>query len=294
MTRIIDVNIVNAFVASDDGGNPAGVVLDADSLSAAQKQAIAGKVGLSETAFVSKSQQSDFKLEFFTPTRQIAHCGHATIAVFSYLSSLGRITKPQSSKETIDGTRAIVLSGGMAFMEQKAPRYQDLGEPVGVATVMKSLGLTLSDVHHEIAPLVVNTGNSFMLIPLRDEKTLASLAPDLPAIAEISDRLDLIGYYAFTVETKLAASDAAARMFAPRYGIPEESATGMAAGPLACLLYDRMNVKKSEIVIEQGYLMQPPSPSTIFARLDVAGGAIRSLLVGGRALASKTIQVELD
>ena len=294
MTRMIEVNIVNAFVASDDGGNPAGVVLDADALSAAQKLAIAGKVGLSETAFVSRSQQSDFKLDFFTPTRQIAHCGHATIAVFSYLASLGKITKPQSSKETIDGTRAIVLSGGMAFMEQKAPRYQELGEPVGVADVMKSLGLTLSDVHEQIAPVVVNTGNSFMLVPLRDEKTLASLTPDMPAISEISDRLDLIGYYAFTVETKQASSDAAARMFAPRYGIPEESATGMAAGPLACLLYDRMNVKKSEIVIEQGYLMQPPSPSTLFARLDVADGAIRSLLVGGRALASRTIQVELD
>lgn len=294
MTTRVDVNIVNAFVASDDGGNPAGVVLDADGLSPAQKQAIAGKVGLSETAFVSRSQQADFKLEFFTPTRQIAHCGHATVAVFSYLSSLGRVTTQQSSKETIDGTRAIMLSDGMAFMEQKAPRYQELGEPVSVEAVMKSLGLTRADVHPEIAPLVVNTGNSFMLIPLRDEKTLASLEPDMAAITEISERLDLIGYYAFTTETKQAASDAAARMFAPRYGIPEESGTGMAAGPLGCLLHDRMNVKKPEIVIEQGYLMRPPSPSALFVRLDVVDGAIRGLLAGGRALVSKTIQVELD
>ena len=52
-------------------------------LSNEQKILIAQKVGLSETAFFSKSTVTDFKLDFFTPTRQIAHCGHATIAAFS-------------------------------------------------------------------------------------------------------------------------------------------------------------------------------------------------------------------
>lgn len=64
----VEVRIVNAFTDGAAGGNPAGVVLDADALSTAQKQAIAARVGLSETAFVSASEVAPFKLEFFTPT----------------------------------------------------------------------------------------------------------------------------------------------------------------------------------------------------------------------------------
>jgi len=49
----IAVQIINAFIDGEIGGNPAGVVLDADEFSAGQKLEIAAKVGLSETAFVS-------------------------------------------------------------------------------------------------------------------------------------------------------------------------------------------------------------------------------------------------
>nr|WP_054536353.1 PhzF family phenazine biosynthesis protein [Herpetosiphon geysericola] len=74
--------IVNALIDGARGGNPAGVVFQADGLTIEQKLAVVQQVGLSETAFVSASNVATIKLEFFTPTRQIAHCGHATIATF--------------------------------------------------------------------------------------------------------------------------------------------------------------------------------------------------------------------
>ncbi|WP_341317887.1 PhzF family phenazine biosynthesis protein [Paraburkholderia sp. IMGN_8] len=67
----IDVHVVNAFVDGAAGGNPAGVVTDANTLTSAQKLAVARQVGLSETAFVSGSEQATIKLEFFTTARQI-------------------------------------------------------------------------------------------------------------------------------------------------------------------------------------------------------------------------------
>lgn len=84
-SRTIDVKIVNAFIRGGSGGNPAGVVLDAGRLDEHEMQAIAAKTGLSETAFVSRSESQAFKLDFFKPTRRIAHCGHATIGTFSVL-----------------------------------------------------------------------------------------------------------------------------------------------------------------------------------------------------------------
>jgi PhzF family phenazine biosynthesis protein len=83
-------------------------------------------------------------------------------------------------------------------------------------------------------------------------------------------------------------------MFAPLYGIPEEAATGMAAGALAGFLYDRLGLKKRTLIIEQGHLMNPPSPSELTAELTLEDGRIRKLMVGGRAMVSKTIDVAID
>ncbi|MEQ8694706.1 MAG: PhzF family phenazine biosynthesis isomerase, partial [Gammaproteobacteria bacterium] len=120
-SRTISVEIVGGFVTSEGGGNPAGVVFDADTLDERDMLEVARRVGLSETAFVSRSSVAGFKLDFFTPNRRIAHCGHATIAAFARLAELGRVQDGETSKETVDGTRRILIREGAAYMEQLAP-----------------------------------------------------------------------------------------------------------------------------------------------------------------------------
>lgn len=290
----IDVQIVNAFIDGAAGGNPAGVVVDANSLTADQKLKVARQVGLSETAFVSASDTATIKLEFFTPTRQIAHCGHATIATFSLLRQLGVVGEGRLSKETIDGNRDILVEGEMAFMEQRAPRYT----PVAVTSelgsrIIASLGITQAQLLGGVAPLVVNTGNAFLLVALSDERSVAELRPHLNLVESISDELDLIGYYVFSTTTKVQGRHAGARAFAPRFGIAEESGTGTAAGPLACLLHDYLGIDDREILIEQGWLMQPPSPSVIKVVLEIANGKISRLMVGGHARTISSLRVEV-
>lgn len=285
----VKVAIVNAFVDGDEGGNPAGVVLDADNLSQEQKQGLAMKVGLSETAFVSESDTADFKLEFFTPQKQIAHCGHATIATFSHLSQLGRVSSGDTSKETIDGNRRIEVMGDFAYMEQTRPKYQDVShESTGIyeaAGVNEDTAVS--------APVIVNTGNSFLIQGVKSIKDLESLTPELNNIEEISERYDLIGFYIYTLETNVAGRDASARMFAPRYGINEESATGMAAGPLACFLHDHLKMNQETFHIEQGYSMQPASPSCIKVVLERKENAIVSLKAGGVGKPSRFLEIDI-
>ena len=287
----IDVQVVNAFIEGGQGGNPAGIVLDADHLTASQKQRIAAGVGLSETAFVSSSTAADFKLEFYTPTRQIAHCGHATIAAFSYLHQLKRIPSAATSKETIDGNRNIFMDGDMAFMEQLAPRYRPVEE--AVPRIRASLGLSAEAFPPDARPLIVDTGNAFLMVPLASIPAVAGAKPDFQAIEAISEAWDLIGYYIFASAPQTPGRDAGARMFAPRFGIDEEAATGMAAGPLGCYLYDKMGVHKEVFHIGQGHLMQPPSPSVIEVRLTVDDGRISGLLAGGKAKHMSTITITL-
>ena len=283
------IEVVSAFTDGDKGGNPAGVVLHSERLNQIQKQLIASKAGFSETAFVSPSQSADFKVEFFTPTKQIPHCGHATIATFGYLFQTGHITSQTSSKETIDGNRAIFFMNDMAFMEQRAPRY----EAINSHEVLSSLGITSEQSLNGQIPIIVNTGNSFALVPLRDEAAVQGVHPNFGTIEQLSAKHNLIGYYVFSEQAQITGRDAGARMFAPLYGIQEESATGMAAGPLACYLHDCMNNHKDRFVIEQGILMTPPSPSKLIVQLELKDAKIDKVLVGGKSTPLQTIEVEI-
>jgi PhzF family phenazine biosynthesis protein len=294
--KTIPAQIVNGFVTGGIGGNPAGVVLDADELNETDMLSIAAKIGLSETAFVSSSDTEGFKLDFFTPNRRIAHCGHATIATFAYLSELGRISEGETSKETVDGPRKISIKNGAAYMEQLAPKYRMPGDwakdGVTADDVLVSLGITAKDLDSSIAPILVNTGNSFIVVGVKDAASLRNLKPDSDLISDISEKLDLIGYYVFTVDSEATDKDATTRMFAPRYAIEEESATGMAAGPLACVLHDHLHIDKDTFQIEQGRFMKPASPSLITVELSVENGKVQNLMAGGHGKVSKSLSIE--
>ncbi|WP_341210287.1 PhzF family phenazine biosynthesis protein [Alteromonas stellipolaris] len=284
----VSVEIVNAFIDGDTGGNSAGVVLDANALTAQQKLHVAQKVGLSETAFVSRSDVATIKLEFFTPVQQIAHCGHATIATFSRMSELGLVQNGRMSKETVDGVREIIIDGSMAFMEQSPPTYTDV---LDTEEVRAALNLS-SDVLLD-SVTIVNTGNAFLLVPLQNASSVAEIHPNQALINEISEQYDLIGFYVFSRDTEVDGRHAGARMFAPRYGIDEESATGMAAGPLACYLHDRQGLEDTTLLIEQGHLMDPPSPSVINVNLQLVNGSISRLMAGGVGRSIRQVEIEI-
>jgi PhzF family phenazine biosynthesis protein len=290
--KTITVQILNAFVDKGSGGNPAGVVLNADSLTSVNKLEIAKKVGLSETAFVSKSKTADFKLDFFTPNKQIAHCGHATVATFSYLNQLGLLTNYDSSKETIDGNRKITMVGDLAFMEQLAPYYKDVSDKEDV--ILKSLGLQKEDLIPNAPIKMVNTGNSFILIPVKTREILKEIVPDFSIVKKISEEFDLIGYYVFTTDMENTDRDARARMFGPRYDILEEAATGMAAGPLACYLYDILHIQKDNFQFQQGEYMHEPSPSLIKVNLSTKNNKIVGLMAGGKGLLKTEMEIEIN
>lgn len=278
------IKIVYAFSINGIGGNPAGVVLNADSLSNEDKQRIAAKVGLSEIAFVSKSNQADFKLEFFTPTKQIAHCGHATIATFSYLKKNGFIIGDRSSKETIDGNRDIYFKNESPFMEQTSPSYKNV--ETELSEILESLNLSKSDLQENYSPSIVNTGNSFLIIPVANRIILQDIKPDMLKIRKYSEKHNLIGYYIFSLSPEENVN-ASARMFAPRYGIDEESATGMAAGPLACYLFANNFTTETELTIRQGEYMLKPSPSLISVNLITENRVIKKLYAGGNAFVAE-------
>lgn len=288
MSSSVTAEVVAAFVDDRDGGNLAGVVLDRSDLSEAQMQWVAAQLGYSETAFLTESE-AGFRFDVFTPNTRVADCGHATVAAFGLLAQRGRFTT-STTKLTIAGARAIRSDeDGRIFMQQLPSRYETGPD---ARTVAASLGLSEATAF-TLPPTVARHDVGFLVVPLPHVGMLAALVPNMRAIEAISQTADVLGYYVFAA-TDDADVDATIRMFAPRIGIPEESATGMAAGMLATFLRDRAGDVGERFAFDQGAFMRPPSPSRLNVILVSKDGAVADVWVGGFARTRDVRTVDAD
>ncbi|WP_431686651.1 PhzF family phenazine biosynthesis protein [Hahella sp. NBU794] len=276
------VKLISSFVDNGIGGNPAGVVLEAGGLAEADMQSIASAAGYPETAFLSNSEIATVKLDFFTPTKRIAHCGHATVAAFSVLAQQGKVAQGKHSKETVDGLRNIRVEGDKAYLEQIRRHVTPITAEQQEAAA-HALGLQVEQLNALATPHVVNVGVSFLVIALPTMSDLRNLTPNMESISALSEALGLIGFYVISPETEVSGRTVSARMFAPYFGIEEESATGMGAGCASVYLYEVLGQKSEHYLIEQGRLMTPRSPSLIEAELEITDGLPHRLWIGGVA-----------
>lgn len=278
----IKVYTLNSFAKTEGGGNPAGVVLDADSLSVEEMQKISAKVGFSETAFVKKSNKANFKVEFYTPNSEVDLCGHATIGTFTLMAYKGIIGKGQYSQETKAGILKIECNkNNVIYMEQTKPKFYEILDKKEIAD---SLNLDENDIMSELPVQIVSTGLKDILIPVKSLKVLNHMKPDFDKVSCISKKYGVIGYHVFTLET-LNNRTAHCRNLAPLYDIPEEAATGTSNGALSCYLYKHGIIDEASsksLVFEQGYSMG--RPSEILTSLKVHNGEIIEVMVGGTAL----------
>lgn len=77
-----------AFSSDPAGGNPAGVVLNADELDDARMLAIAAELGYAESAFVGGvGGDGSRRIRYFSPVAEVPFCGHATVASAAALAA---------------------------------------------------------------------------------------------------------------------------------------------------------------------------------------------------------------
>jgi PhzF family phenazine biosynthesis protein len=273
----VRAEVVSAFVDERDGGNLAGVVLDRPDLSDVQMQSVAAQLGYAETAFL-RGVDGGFRFEVFTPTTRVPDCGHATVASFGILAERGRFAAA-TTKFTVAGPRAIrVDDDGRIFMQQPPSTFS---EGPDSRTIAASLGL--SETTAFLAPPTVARHDvAFLIVPLPHAGQLAAAVPNMRAIEAISGTADVYGYYVYA-PGETPDVDATTRMFAPRMGIAEESATGMAAGMLAAFLHERMASSRASFAFDQGVFMHPPSPSRLLASITLDGSTVTTVWVGGHA-----------
>jgi len=273
-----DVILVNSFTSNGAGGNPAGVVLNADTLSDAQKLSIAQAVGYSETAFVCRDDEADFEVSFFTTTGEVDFCGHATLAVFSTLFQEGIVAAGCYTQKTKAGLLAIVVEPtGHVIMDLQLPQklgkfsYEAISDVIGIdSAILASTRLPIE---------IISTGLADLIIPV-PMGYLDSIIPNDIAISDFCRTHDVVGFHVFELCDAESPLTASCRNFAPLVGISEESATGSATGALACYFAEHLPLD-CHYVVEQGRAMGCTSMLT--ASVELNGSKISSVKVGGSA-----------
>jgi len=263
---------VTAFPKTKDGGNKAGVYINADKLLDAEMQDIAEALGYSETAFISRSDKADFKLQFFTPLKEVDLCGHATIASFNLMRDIGIISNGEYTQETKAGILKLKVESDIVFMEQPSPKFGEIVSSDEIHACFDSLNINDFGI-----PQIVSTGLREIFLPINNLEILNTLKPNYNNIISLSKKYNIIGIHAFSFDKEI---DAYGRNFAPIVGINEESATGTSNGALACLIYNKY-YQKSKYVLRQGYSMN--LPSEIIAILDTYENIVKRVWVGGPA-----------
>jgi PhzF family phenazine biosynthesis protein len=286
----IDVQLLKSFGVTNEGGNPAGAVLNAAGLTDEQKKAISKEVGYSETAFVEKSDKADFKVTFFTPTDEVDLCGHATIATYALLFQKGLVKSGRYTQELKAGVLGIEINNtGLVVMDQSLPIFSDVINDNDIRDIFKNYeGINNLDAE------IVSTGLRDIMLPVKNRKELFALSPDFNSISALNRRTNSIGVHAFTLDTIDPDAIAHCRNFAPLYGIPEESATGSSNGALACYLFKHGKLEGKSLTnmkFEQGYSMN--KPSEIFVTLQINNNQIRKVQVGGRAIQFGERKIEI-
>jgi PhzF family phenazine biosynthesis protein len=297
MSRSFRIFQVDAFTNRPFCGNPAGVVLDADTLAASEMQAIARELNNGDTAFLlaPDGADHDLRVRFFTPRTEAGFVGHATLAAHAVLASLGLPERPRqkqrtgivtiSREATVDAAAANPGSGQAFGFAQSPPRLQGPLAGELLARTLSALQLQDTELDQRLPPVVVGEASTRLLIALSDPARLATLQPDLAALAGCSADGAPPGFFAYAASGTGAALETQARMYCPALGIPEDPVSGNAHAMMAHWLCARGLVDAgapgAHFTGRQGHHMGRPGS----LRVDIAseGGTPRSICISGQA-----------
>jgi trans-2,3-dihydro-3-hydroxyanthranilate isomerase len=265
--------VADVFTDTPLQGNQLAVFTDGRGLPGEQMQRAARELNLSETVFfLPPEQDGDLRIRIFTPASELPFAGHPVLGS-AFLA--GELLGTSAVRlETGAGVVPVelerkgeqIVSGRM---EQPIPDWASYEHP---ERLLAALGVAGSGLPVEAYP----NGPRHVFVALDSEAAVAALRPDLGALADLGDDIGVNCFAGGGPRWKT-------RMFAPGLGVPEDPATGSAAGPLAIhLARHGRTAFGQEIEIRQG--AEIGRPSVLYARVDGSPQRIERVLVGGSAV----------
>lgn len=270
--RTIPIAQVDAFTTQLFGGNPAGVVLDANSLTDQEMQNIAREMNLSETAFVLKSKTADFKLRYFTPEKEIRFCGHATVGSLYALAKHHYFNMRAKHNYLFRvETKVGILNMNVRYDTEKdiaitfnAPKINLQKTTITHADIAYGLGINKKYID-ETKPIMIEKTNDYIFVSIKSLKDLGNITYDYESAKKFSEKKSLMLFCLVCQETFDKKNNIHSRVFAPAMGLQEDPVTGSTQGGLvAYLLHNKMIPASTKTIrSEQGHFVNRPGELTV-------------------------------
>ncbi len=248
-----------AFTDHGAGGNPAGVVLNAEGLNDAERLAVAARVGYSETSFVEATDDAGhYRVRYFSPQAEVAFCGHATIATAVAISE--RTGPGILQFDTPAGQIAVQTtgtSGRFSATLTSVPTRSRPAQPTEVDAALVALRWQRDDLDPRYPPHVAYAGVDHLVLAVRERSRLASLDYDFAALQALMAERGWTTLHLVWAENSTTFH---ARDPFPPGGVVEDPATGAAAAAFGGYLRTLGLVDlPARITILQGADMGRPS-----------------------------------
>jgi trans-2,3-dihydro-3-hydroxyanthranilate isomerase len=262
--------VADVFTDTALTGNQLAVFTDGREVDEKTMQDLAREMNFSETVFVLPPEEGGHaRIRIFTPSSELPFAGHPVLGSAFVLGA--SLQLEEIRLETGSGVVPVALQREGAriifgWMQQPIPHF----EPYDRADeLQEALG-----VRSSLPVEVYYLGPGHVYVELGSEEEVAALAPDFGALAAFR-----LGINCFAG----AGRHWKTRMFAPSDGVPEDPATGSAAGPLAIHLARHGRIAfGDEIEISQGVELK--RPSKLYARVEGSADRIGRVECGGSAV----------
>ena len=265
--------VCDVFTDTPLEGNQLAVFTDAREIPEHMLQRLAREMNYSETVFVyPPTEGGHARMRIFTPTIEVPFAGHPTLGTAFVLGVPLQLIEIRL--ETGRGIVPVQLEregARIVFGRMTQPLPTVVPYPAE-AELLAALGVERSELPVEL----YDNGIEHVYVCLRTREEVAALAPDLGRLASLPA---VLGINVFAGEGRTWKT----RMFAPGDGVPEDPATGSAAGPLALHLARHGRIAfGDEIEITQG--VEIGRPSKLYARVEGTAERIDGVHVGGSAV----------
>jgi PhzF family phenazine biosynthesis protein len=213
----IRISQVDAFTDRRFAGNPAAVCVLTEPADETWMQNVAGEMNLSETAFVYRTgPASNYHLRWFTPTKEVDLCGHATLATAHILWEEGHLPAIESARfETRSGLLTATRGpDGIELDFPAEPVHEELTNAVELSELQSALG----------AQVRFAGRNRFdLLVELESEEVVRRLRPDIRRLEQFPVRGVIVTSRSSAIDYHLVS-----RFFAPQVGVDEDPVCGSA------------------------------------------------------------------
>ncbi|MER7836551.1 PhzF family phenazine biosynthesis isomerase [Streptomyces sp. NPDC096040] len=252
-----------AFSSRPEGGNPAGVVLDASGLDDAGMLAVAADLGYSESAFLTaSSEERAYTIRYFSPKAEVPFCGHATIATAIALAE--RIGPGELVFATRAGTVPVEVTeaGGTvtATLTSVEPHVEEIAD-ADLAEALAALRWPEADLDPDFPPRIAFAGARHLVLAAATRARLADLAYDFARLEALMHRLDLT---TLQLVWRESATVFHVRDPFPVGGVVEDPATGAAAAAFGAYARELGLVAEDAVLtLHQGEDLGRPGELTV-------------------------------